>query len=139
MTYSARRRRSTKGRRLRLTNLRIHALLVVGVPICVAAGWFEWTRALGGREIAWIYAFEWPIFGVYGVYIWWRLYREKRSATSTATIPHANADVAPSTAADSNEAEARPSDSDAQLVAWQRYLSALQAVDPPGQPPGRSS
>ena len=42
------------------------APLLLGVPLCLAAGWFELTRALGGREVAWVYAFEWPMYAVAG-------------------------------------------------------------------------
>ncbi|MGB8650436.1 MAG: hypothetical protein WCD35_07215, partial [Mycobacteriales bacterium] len=46
--------------------------VVVGVPGCLAAGWFELTRARAGHAIAWAYVFEWPFFALAGAYIWWQ-------------------------------------------------------------------
>ena len=51
---------------------RLHIPFVIGVPGCLFAGWFELTRALAGRQVAWVYAFEWPLFAILGTYIWWR-------------------------------------------------------------------
>lgn len=138
-TNHARRRR----RGLSAANMRVHALLVVGLPVCIAAGWFELTRALAGRQIAWIYAFEWPVFGVYGVYIWWRLSRENDPAAHPSRPAGAGAGanvVSPAGPAvpPSGDEPSGPVDDDVELVAWKRYLSNLQSVDPPGGPPDKS-
>ncbi|PZS18872.1 MAG: hypothetical protein DLM57_05055 [Pseudonocardiales bacterium] len=130
------------GGRISAADVRLHALLVVGVPICIAAGWFELTRALAGREVAWVYTFEWPLFGIYGVYIWWRLYRERKSSTarpsnSIGEERSAGPDVTPvGLRASANERTDVDQATDPQLAAWEQYLSALHSVDPPGGPPG---
>ena len=43
------------------TARRLHLTLAIALPCCLAAGWFELTRALNGRAIAWVYAGEWPL------------------------------------------------------------------------------
>ena len=96
--------------------LRKYAPLLLGVPLCLAAGWFELTRALGGREVAWVYAFEWPAYAVAGAAMWWRIWHRDPVATNDSPVPL---------------------DDDPELVAWQNYLSDLEAVDPPGTPPSR--
>ena len=98
--------------------VRLHIPFVAGVTGCLFAGWFELTRALAGREVAWVYAFEWPLFAILGIGIWWRLWHE---------LPPRHVKPDHPTAAD------QP---DPGLVAWQGYLAALQAADPPGGPPG---
>ena len=96
---------------------RLHLPFVVGVPSCLFAGWFELTRALAGRQVAWVYAFEWPLFAILGTYIWWRLLHDSPPGR---VVPH------------DPPAATQP---DPGLVAWQEYLAKLQAADPPGGPP----
>jgi hypothetical protein len=101
-------------------NARMLVPLLVGVPGCLAAGWFELTRALDGRTVAWIYAFEWPLYAVLGVFMWWRIWH--RQPAEPARVPQQSA----------------PADAaveDLELVAWQQYLAQLHAADPPGGPP----
>jgi hypothetical protein len=95
--------------------------LVIGVPGCLAAGWFELTRALDGRMVAWVYTFEWPMYAVLGVFMWWRIWHRPRP--TSPEVPQ----------------QARPtrSDDDIELAAWQEYLTDLRSVDPPGGPPVR--
>ena len=94
--------------------------LVVGVPGCLAAGWFELSRAMGGRTVAWVYAFEWPLYAVVGTVMWWRIWHRPQQ-------PSADLPPAP---------PAPRAEEDAGLTAWQDYLARLQAADPPGAPPG---
>lgn len=47
--------------------------LVISVPFCFWAGWFELERALEGRWQAWVYAFEWPLFGILAIWLWRRI------------------------------------------------------------------
>jgi hypothetical protein len=49
--------------------------LIVVVPFCMWAGWFEFGRAHHGNWRAWVYTFEWPFFGVIAIYLWRRLIR----------------------------------------------------------------
>lgn len=130
--------------RVTRANLRLHGLLVVGVPGCAAAGWFELTRALAGRTIAWVYAFEWPLFGIVGVYMWWRLWHEQQQpplppspGSDTEAIAKGDARAQPASLAPGRETS-RPGSSDPGLAAWEQYLSELHSVDPPGKPPERN-
>jgi hypothetical protein len=117
------------GRRLPAL-LRVYVPVLVGVPACFAAGWFELTRALGGREIAWVYTFEWPLYGVAGLYMWRRIWHPRLRGLPSPAKP-AKAPKAPTTAT------AVEGSDDAGLVAWQDYLARLEAADPPGGPPPR--
>jgi hypothetical protein len=101
-------------------NARMLLPLLIGVPGCLAAGWFELTRALDGRMVAWVYAFEWPLYAVLGVFMWWRIWHRPRA--EGVRVPE-------------QPAQAGPPVEDRELVAWQRYLAQLQAADPPGGPP----
>lgn len=52
-------------------------LLVVA---CLAAGWWQATRALGGNGLSWFYSVEWPAFAVVAVIGWWHLIHEDPEA-----------------------------------------------------------
>jgi hypothetical protein len=109
------------------TSLRLHLTLVVGLAGCAVAATIEWERALSGHVISWVYAFEWPLFAVFGSWVWWRLVHETapRAARRKRRPPRRSGST--------------PSLDDPQLVAWQDYLARLHAADPPGGPPSRMS
>ena len=48
-------------------------LAILLIPFCFWAGWFEFQRAIGGRLLAWVYTFEWPFFGIIGIWLWRRI------------------------------------------------------------------
>lgn len=109
--------------------------LVLGVPACLAAGWFELTRALGGREIAWVYTFEWPFYAVVGTYMWWQIWhRAPREVTAASDAARTNDRSRVDGGVPEPDAAAMP-DLDPELEAWQSYLARLHAADPPGSPP----
>lgn len=107
--------------------------LVLGIPGCLGAGWFELTRALAGREIAWVYTFEWPFYAVAGTYMWWQIWHRDPAARSARGS---------SVAQGNSRSRARPAaelpDDDPELAAWQLYRANLDALDPPGGPPQRT-
>jgi hypothetical protein len=49
--------------------------LVTVIPLCLLAGWFEFGRAQEGHWRAWVYAFEWPFFGIVAIYMFRRIMR----------------------------------------------------------------
>ncbi|MCU4183232.1 hypothetical protein K6U06_02585 [Acidiferrimicrobium sp. IK] len=53
-----------------------HALLIIIVPGCLIAGWWQLDRAMSGNGLSWAYTFEWPIFAVLAVVGWWQLIHE---------------------------------------------------------------
>jgi hypothetical protein len=108
--------------------VRLHATLAVGLAGCAVASVIEWGRALSGHEIAWVYAFEWPLFAVAGTWTWWRLLRGD-SPTRRTRRPGPASRRTPRPVPDPAH--------DEQLAAWQAYLARLHAADPPGGPPER--
>jgi hypothetical protein len=55
------------------TAIKTHLTLVVGLALCAVAFWFELSRAEGGNELSWAYVFEWPLLGLFAIYMWWKL------------------------------------------------------------------
>jgi len=65
----------------------VHITLVLVLALCLAAFWFELRRAIGGNELSWAYVFEWPIFAVFGVYMWWTTLHQNRRKRRTGPRP----------------------------------------------------
>lgn len=96
--------------------LRIHLGLLVAEILCVSAFAIEISRALAGNTLSWAYVVEWPVLGLYAVYMWRKLLHD-----DTRPSP----DVPPATPRD-----------DARLSAWNEYLDQVHRDD---HPPGPAS
>ncbi|SIR67759.1 DNA-binding transcriptional regulator of glucitol operon [Micromonospora avicenniae] len=121
-----------------------HVATVVLVLAFLALGWWQISRAAGGNTLSWAYAFEWPIFAGFVVFVWWREARH----TLRGDEPERPAE--PVAAGDDPVVGARPvvrrpvrvarvpaaadGMEDADLAAYNRYLSWLNAN--PGARPG---
>jgi hypothetical protein len=108
--------------------LRLHSVLLIVVPGCVAAGWFELTRARDGNELSWVYVFEWPFFAGFAIYLWWRLLHEGDSGRPRDTAASEHSARAGATGAWDIERPGEPA-ADPQLAAWNEYLARLHAKD----------
>ena len=107
---------------------RLHLFGTVAVTGCLAAGYVELGRALAGNGLSWVYAGEWPLFAVLGLYVWVKLTRELHAAAHP--VPGRAAGPARRTRSEPDDGPVDP-----QLVAWRAYVADLQAHDPPGGPP----
>jgi hypothetical protein len=47
--------------------------LLLGIPLCIVMGFLEFDRAIGGNNRSWLYVFEWPFFGIFVYYMYWKL------------------------------------------------------------------
>ena len=90
--------------------LRIKFGIVLAILLCSLAGWFETTRALSGNTLSWVYAFEWPFLGIYGIFMGRRLLADERGEISKKQPP----------------AQAQ---SDERLDEWNRYLAERHQAD----------
>lgn len=94
---------------------RYHVFFSCAVIVCLAAGWFELGRARSGREIAWVYTFEWPAFAVVFVFMWWRVVADRPTRRPAPPGGGTGRDVIP--------------DDDPGLRAWRNYLAELEHDD----------
>jgi DNA-binding transcriptional regulator of glucitol operon len=101
----------------------LHLTAIVVVPGCIFLGWWQVTRAISGNTLSWAYAFEWPLFACYGVYMWWKLVHEQPDPTASAEAGGASRSE-PAAPADKEEEE-----EDEELAAYNRYLAELSAAD----------
>ncbi len=104
--------------------LSLHVTAVVVVGGCVAMCWWQVTRAVGGNGLSWAYVFEWPFFGGYAIFLWWRLVHEQ---------PGERDHSGPTVVAESRTAGPGADDLDAddpdaeEREAYNRYLAELDA------------
>lgn len=96
--------------------LRLHLTLTVGLTVCCAAFAFELWRALRGHAFSWLYVFEWPIFGAFGIYMWWNLLQGNDRVRRPSRKP-------------SQSRAATPPDEE--LEAWNRYVRLVEADEEP--------
>lgn len=59
------------------TAVKLHLIAIVVIGACLALGWWQLQRALGGHMQSWAYTIEWPLFAGYGGWMWWKLLHEE--------------------------------------------------------------
>src|SRR5579884_916862 len=67
----------------------LHVLVIVAVPLCLFAGWWQATRAMSGNLLSYFYAIEWPAFAVLSIFGWWQLVHAETGARTTPIQPAA--------------------------------------------------
>jgi hypothetical protein len=60
--------------------IRLHALALIVVPACFFLARWQYDAARGGNSLSWAYTVEWPLFGIYAIYMWWQLIHDQRTA-----------------------------------------------------------
>jgi hypothetical protein len=60
----------------------LHLTLLVLLPAFAWLTDWQLDRALGGNTLSWAYTFEWPMFAVYAIYVWWQLIHDQPTAVT---------------------------------------------------------
>jgi hypothetical protein len=47
--------------------------ILFGIPFCFFLGAIELMRAFDGNNRSWVYVFEWPFFGFFIYYMYWKI------------------------------------------------------------------
>jgi hypothetical protein len=121
----------------------LHIGCLLFVPFCVAATWWQITRAEDGNGLSYLYTFEWPVFALLGVYFWWQFLHTDYEAVGLRGMRNQAAAELATTTDPSNEsapaAEPLPStkpapiaragpeldEADPELAAYNARLAAL--------------
>ncbi len=114
--------------------------MVIAVILCSVFTIIEVRRVGEGVWRAWAYAFEWPMIGLFCIWIWYR-YRKEGSVTK-GFAARWQARVARISAAADEESSApdtAPRLADPGLDSWRSYVADLQRRDPPGRSPDESA
>lgn len=125
--------------------------IVVGVSltslaVCCALAWWQWERfsSAGGTFQNLGYVLQWPLFGLFPAFMFWRLRRLRREAQ----LQEAQQQVASGPGEQVDSAGVRPAatlpprvarapavreEEDEELAAYNRYLAELNAQEPGGR------
>ena len=120
----------------------LHLAVLVVVPGCAIAAWWQVNRAQDGNELSYLYSVMWPVFGVLGIVFWWMLVHtdfdtaglkgvRRQQATDRVTV-RTDTVVATSPASQSvvPEVPVGPSSDDPELAAYNARLAGLAAKGP---------
>lgn len=99
--------------------VKLHLTLAVGLALCGVAFVFELGRALGGNSLSWAYVFEWPLFAVFAVFMWWSTLHQSR--------PRRHKDRRPTVAPEHVQMLKAWQDHRRQLAATEAELAATEA------------
>jgi hypothetical protein len=66
-----------------------HLAVIIWVPGCAAAAWWQVTVALAGDRLAYLYSVEWPCFAVFGVVVWWNLIHDDPDSVGARALGRA--------------------------------------------------
>ena len=51
----------------------LHVAVLVVVPGCAIAAWWQINRAQDGNQLSYLYSVMWPVFGLLAIIFWWML------------------------------------------------------------------
>jgi hypothetical protein len=110
---------------LSLRGLALHVSLLVWVTGCSAAAWWQVDRAMEGNQYSYLYAIEWPVFAIAGVFGWWALLHTDPATTEARETRRAHEQHlrAAAQAARRDRAAEGP-----ELAAYNDHLAALAST-----------
>ncbi|WP_431605550.1 hypothetical protein [Amycolatopsis melonis] len=107
----------------------IVATCLVSLLVCCGLAWWQWDRftSANGTFQNLGYVLQWPLFGLFPAFMFWRIRRLREKAEAQPEEPAPKAEVpAPRPRPD---APAYATDEDEELAAYNRYLRELNARD----------
>jgi hypothetical protein len=122
--------------------LSLHLTILVFVPGCAVAAWWQINRAAGGNQLSYLYSVLWPAFGLLSLYFWWMLIHTDYDNAGLKGVLRqqamaASGDLQTSSGDSTTEATLRPtapppvsSDEDPELAAYNARLAELAALGP---------
>ncbi len=122
-------RRVPAGRWTTRRALIAHGVLVIWVPGCVLACWWQVTIALSGDALGWVYSIMWPSFAAFGLVLWWNIVHDDPQtvgARGLRRLRQEAEEAASEEEAVTAAAIARAEEEDAELAAYNAYLAELR-------------
>jgi hypothetical protein len=93
--------------------------MLIWVPGCAIACWWQVTVALSGDALGYLYSVEWPVFGLFGIVAWWRLTHDDTETIRARSQPVIIDDTPPR----------RREDEDDELATYNDFLAQLAVKD----------
>nr|WP_199431833.1 hypothetical protein [Qaidamihabitans albus] len=111
--------------------LAIVGVSVLSLAICCGLAWWQWERysSAGGTFQNLGYVLQWPLFGLFPAFMFWRIRQLKRRQQEGREAPEPAAPPAPRPAARPAAPADDEDERDEELAAYNRYLAELNARD----------
>ena len=118
----------------------LHAAMLVLVPGCAVAAWWQVNRAQDGNDLSYFYSVMWPAFGILVLCFWWMLIHtdyesvglkgmRRQAQQSEAPATQVNDSPTSPTTVGATEPGPRVED-DPELAAYNARLAELSAQGP---------
>jgi hypothetical protein len=110
--------------------------LLIFVPGCALAAWWQVTRAFDGNGLSYLYSVEWPVFALVAIYFWWMLIHTDYDTVGLKGLRRQQALEAQLQAAGAEEAPPAPPPApavevdDPELAAYNARLAELATKGP---------
>jgi hypothetical protein len=119
----------------------LHLTILVFVPGCAVAAWWQINRAAGGNQLSYLYSVLWPAFGLLSLYFWWMLIHtdydsvglkgmQRQQAAAASTDVEATEVASPSPGVAPLTAPIVSAEEDPELAAYNARLAELAAQGP---------
>lgn len=105
--------------------LGLHLTLVAWVALCAVAAWWQVGRAIQGNALSYMYAVEWPVFGILGVLGWFALINMEPVSEGRESARREYEERMRAEAAAARAAAAAEEDEDPALSAYNDHLATL--------------
>jgi hypothetical protein len=119
----------------------LHVAVLVFVPGCALAAWWQINRAEDGNQLSYLYSVMWPVFGILALLFWWMLIhtdyesvglkgtrRQMQAADAAQASGEATSSSSP--IVDPEAPAAAAADVDQELAAYNARLAELAARGP---------
>lgn len=105
-------------------------LSVLSLVACVGLAWWQWQRfENGGTWQNLGYVLQWPLFGLFPAFMFWRLRKLRSQPQAAEPSVRAVPLAAPPPEPDKSVVVQDVDDEDPELAAYNRYLAKLNALD----------
>ncbi|MEV6913263.1 hypothetical protein [Amycolatopsis sp. NPDC051071] len=113
-----------------LRRLGIVGVCLVSLALCCGLAWWQWERfaSASGTFQNLGYVLQWPLFGLFPAFMFWRIRKLRRSAAEADTPEQAAVPEVPAPRRRVVPAP-QPAPEDDELAAYNRYLRELDARD----------
>jgi hypothetical protein len=119
----------------------LHVSVLVFVPGCALAAWWQINRAADGNQLSYLYSVLWPAFGLLGLYFWWMLIHtdydsaglkgmQRQQAAAASTDVEATEAASPTPAVMAPQASIVSAEEEPELAAYNARLAELAAQGP---------
>lgn len=109
-----------------------HFVILLWVPGCLIAAWWQATIAMSGNALSYLYAVEWPAFAIFGVVVWWNFLHDDPETHGNRRLKVLRRRQRPLDADEKTaSASYRASEEDPTLGAYNDYLEQLSQQNRP--------